>query len=85
MPFRLGATSRFGTFLLASLTFYFIDGATPAFAQCTQDGNNVTCSGDTPGGFSTPDQRPRLSVLDACVGDTISLNDNNAVANFGTI
>ena len=65
-----------------------LGAASPALADCTQSGLIVTCAANSPAGFTAGAgvNGLTLQVLPgATVGNTITLNDGNAVSNLGTV
>lgn len=84
-------TGRLGAAFLGTWTVFCISAASPAFADCTQAGTSVTCSGTSATGFNAGAQdglsvnvQPGAAVSNPGL-NVISLNNNNIVTNLGTI
>ncbi len=87
-PINFGAVSRFVLLLLTTLTVFSLGAPRPALADCVLNGVTVTCSGNSPGGFTAGPGVDGLTVnalQGATVGTGIALNDGNAVNNLGTV
>jgi len=86
-----GRFARLGAALLAACAVLCTGAATPALADCLQSGTTVTCSGASATGFDAGVQgglavtvQPGATVSNPG-SNVITLNNNNAATNLGTI
>jgi uncharacterized protein with beta-barrel porin domain len=82
-----GAVLRLGIALFVAIVLLSIVPARPAQADCLQSGNNVDCSGASPGGFNAGAQDGLTVTVQpgATVGTGLTLNNNNVISNLGAI
>jgi outer membrane autotransporter protein len=86
-----GGIQRLGAALLGVWAIFCIGAATPALADCIQNGTSVVCSGPSSTGFDAGAQdgltvtaQPGATVSNPG-SNVITLNNNNMVTNLGTI
>jgi outer membrane autotransporter protein len=86
-----GRIRRVGATLLGAWIVFCIGAATPALADCIQNGTTVTCSGVSATGFDAGAQdgltvtvQPGAAVSNPG-SPPITVNNNNVVTNFGSI
>jgi hypothetical protein len=85
-----GRIRQLGAALLGTGIAFCIGTATPALADCLQDGTTVNCSGASPSGFTAAQDGLAVTVQPgATVGNgttnNITVNENSSVTNFGLI